>query len=66
MAKQAMDFTLSETQVAAIVSEHVLNAMIDRTRFDAKIKLDVDGALVTVTRKRVRKPKLATVPKSAA
>ena len=69
MAKQQMDFTLSREQVAAIVTANVLNAMIDCTRFDAKVVVDSRGAaLVTVTRKRARKakaPKVAAVKAAA-
>lgn len=63
MAQAKMDFSLSPEQVADIVRAHVLNAMIDCTRNDAQVTLSSDGALVTVTRKRVRKSK-AIAPKT--
>ncbi len=60
MAKSQMDFTLSPEQVAGIVLAHVLASMIDRTRCDAKVRLESNCAMVTVTRKRApRKAKAA-------
>ncbi len=63
MAKSQMDFTLSPEQVRAIIASHVQTSMIDGARYAASVsmRVDQDGVLVTVTRKRApRKAKAAT------
>ena len=67
MAKQQFTFTLDAGAVARACTAHVAG-MVDAASYELETVVDWAHQRVSVkaTKKRTRKPKLATVPKSAA